>query len=164
MIPIEIEAKKKSGGYQGNDVKTVQDTKLCSKPSNRNSGVQPSISLGQPIDSNGSNNTNFCPSQNFKTLLVDAFNKLPQIDKVAGDVKDFLTSYSSSGKNISFIVKNPDKDDAIKERLSLMGISPQQLRTVSSNSTEYKYVYSAIVIEYLGNSETIPFTMSSASF
>ena len=79
------------------------------------------------------------------------------------DIKDFLSSYSTMGKNISFIIKNPDRDENIKNVLQNMGISPQQLRSVSRNSTEYTYVYSAIVIEYSGNTETIPFLMSAAS-
>ncbi len=97
MIPVEIEAKKKSCGYPGKDVKTVQDTKLCSKPSNRNSGVQPSISLGQPIDSDFSNYCNINPingntqkiednNDSFDSIKEGITNKLEGIiDKVKGN-------------------------------------------------------------------------------
>lgn len=79
------------------------------------------------------------------------------------DVKDFLTSYSILGKDISFIIKDPDKDNEIKNLLQNMGIQSQQLRSVSENSTEFTAVYSAIVIEYQGNTEVIPFIMSASS-
>ncbi|MCR4735708.1 MAG: GldG family protein [Treponema sp.] len=77
------------------------------------------------------------------------------------DISDFLTSYSSSSKNIIFSVKDPDKSEKTSDLLKNYGIASQQLRTAKNNSTEYLTVYSAIVIEYKGNTEIIPFLMSA---
>lgn len=77
------------------------------------------------------------------------------------DVSDFLTQYANLNKKISLIIKDPDKDSASRTMLENYGIASQQLRTVSGTSTEYLTVYSAIIIEYEGNAETIPFTMSA---
>lgn len=77
------------------------------------------------------------------------------------DVSDFLTEYSSLNKNISLIIKDPDKDSKIRTLLENYGIQSQQLRTVKDTSTEYINVYSAIVIEHQGNAELIPFTMAA---
>ena len=75
------------------------------------------------------------------------------------DVADFLTEYAKQNSKINLIIKDPDKDSAVRTMLENYGIASQQLRTVSGTSTEYLTVYSAIVIEYEGNAETIPFTM-----
>ncbi len=77
------------------------------------------------------------------------------------DVADFLTEYSNQNNKINLIIKDPDKDSASRSMLENYGIASQQFRTVSGTSTEYLTVYSAIVIEYEGNAETIPFTMTA---
>ena len=77
------------------------------------------------------------------------------------DVADFLTEYAGQSSKINLIIKDPDKDDSTRTMLENYGIASQQLRTVSGTSTEYLTVYSAIVIEYEGNAETIPFTMAA---
>ena len=77
------------------------------------------------------------------------------------DVADFLTEYASQSRKINLIIKDPDKDQASRTMLENYGIASQQLRTVSGTSTEFITVYSAIVIEYEGNAETIPFTMAA---
>lgn len=79
------------------------------------------------------------------------------------DVSDFLTEYSAQNKNLSLLIKDPDKDAAVKTLLENYGIQSQQMKSVKSNSTEYTNVYSAIVLEYQGNAETIPFTMAANS-
>jgi len=79
------------------------------------------------------------------------------------DVTDFLNEYAAINPNISLLIKDPDKDSSLKEMLENYGIASQQLRTVSASSTEFITVYSAIIIEYEGNSETIPFTMSAST-
>lgn len=77
------------------------------------------------------------------------------------DVSDFLTEYAAQNRNISLLIKDPDKDSAVRTMLENYGIASQQLRTVSGTATEYLTVYSAIVIETEGNAETIPFTMAA---
>ena len=79
------------------------------------------------------------------------------------DVSDFLNEYSSKNKSISYIIKNPDNDENLKSVLENYGITSQQLQNINSNSTEYTNVYSAVVLEYQGNIETIPFIMSAQS-
>lgn len=78
------------------------------------------------------------------------------------DVSDFLMTYSATNKNISLQIKDPNKEK-LTELLENYGIYSQQLRNVKNNSTQYINVYSAIVIEYNGNAEVIPFIMSADS-
>lgn len=78
------------------------------------------------------------------------------------DVSDFLMIYAGQNKNISFQIKDPDKEQ-LTELLDNYGIYSQQLRSVKNNSTEFTNVYSAIVLEYSGNTEVIPFIMSAQS-
>lgn len=76
------------------------------------------------------------------------------------DVSDFLMIYSGQNKNISYQIKDPDKEQ-LTELLENYGIYSQQLRSVKNNSTEFINVYSAVVIEYNGKTEVIPFIMSA---
>jgi len=116
-------------------------------------------------------NKTYSPSKYTKELLKKADQNIkityyrsgsmaklyPQIR----DVSDFLITYANLNKNISLLIKDPDKDSESKTLLVNYGIQSQQLRTISSNSTEYINVYSAIVIEHNGNTEVLPFTMSA---
>lgn len=77
------------------------------------------------------------------------------------DVADFLTEYAGQSRKVNLIIKDPDKDSAVRTMLENYGIASQQLRTVTGTSTEYLTVYSAIVIEMDGNAETIGFTMAA---
>ena len=77
------------------------------------------------------------------------------------DVADFLTEYASQSRKINLLIKDPDKDSSTRTMLENYGIASQQLRQVSGTSTEFLTVYSAIVIEYEGKAETIPFTMQA---
>lgn len=118
-----------------------------------------------------SSNKTYSPSKYTKELLRKAdknikityycSNSIAKLYPQIRDVKDFLLTYSNLNKNVSLILKDPDKDSTSKTLLENYGIQTQQLRTVSSNSTEYINVYSAIVIEYNGNVEVLPFTMSA---
>ena len=78
------------------------------------------------------------------------------------DVQDFLQTYSNSGKNITFSIKDPDNDSQTLSLLQNYGITNHQMQAVkNSQSVEYINVYSAIVIEYEGNVEVIPYILSS---
>ena len=77
------------------------------------------------------------------------------------DVTDFLNSYSILDKKINCTVKDPDKDATLKTMLENYGVTSQQLQNTGVNSTEFINVYSAIVLEYKGNIQLIPFLMSS---
>ena len=98
MIPVEIEAKKKSGGYQGNGAPKTQNT--YSMPNNYYNGDNSSIPFRQANDSNYTNDTDFSSSQNIKQTLLDAYNNLPSIDKVAKDTKDFFTHPIDKSKKL----------------------------------------------------------------
>lgn len=85
-------------------------------------------------------------------------NFYPQIR----DVSDFLQSYCSVDSNISLLIIDPDKDEKAMALLQNYDITSQPMRSVkNSNSIEYVNVYSAIVIEYNGNVEIIPYILSS---
>ena len=77
------------------------------------------------------------------------------------DVNDFLKEYSNNGK-IYYKVVEPEKNNNISI-LDTYGIAPRQIRTVGNNKTEYINAYSAIIIEYLGKWEIIPFVISTAT-
>ena len=88
-------------------------------------------------------------------------SKMAELYPQIRDVSDFLTNYASLNKNISLIIKDPDKDQDSAKLLKNYGIQSQQIRNVTNNSAEFINVYSAIVIEYNGNAEVIPFTMAA---
>lgn len=80
------------------------------------------------------------------------------------DVYDYLVSYSNQSDNVSFVLKDPDKDENAQKLLQNYGITTQPFKKPkNNNSVEYVNVYSAIIIEYNGNKELIPFIMSSAT-
>lgn len=77
------------------------------------------------------------------------------------DVTDFLNSFSVLDKKINYTIKDPDKDTNLKTMLENYGITSQQLQNTGVNSTQFINVYSAVVLEYMGNIQLIPFIMSS---
>lgn len=90
-------------------------------------------------------------------------NNLLKLYPQIRDVTDFLMTYSDSSSRISLLIKDTDKDSQAAATLQNYGISSQPIRTIKNNSTEYLQVYSAIIIEYNGNIETIPFVTSAQS-
>ncbi len=77
------------------------------------------------------------------------------------DVSDYLNSFSVLNNNINLTIKDPDKDQTLQTMLSNYGISSQQIQSNGINSTQFINVYSALVLEYKGNIQLIPFLMSS---
>ena len=77
------------------------------------------------------------------------------------DVSDFLTSYTLLNRKISYTIKDPDKDEEIRTMLDNYGVTSQQIQNVGATTTQYTSVYSAIVLEYRGMIQVIPFLMSS---
>lgn len=118
-----------------------------------------------------STNKTYSPSKYTKQLLKKAdqnikityyrSGSLSKLYPQIRDVSDFLITYSGLSKNVSLVIKDPDKDNSSRTLLENYGIQSQQLRTVSSTSTEYLNVYSTITIEHNGNVEVLPFTMSA---
>ena len=87
--------------------------------------------------------------------------KMAELYPQIRDVSDFLATYTGLNKNISLIIKDPDKDKESATLLKNYGIRSQQIRNVTNNSAEFINVYSAIIVEYNGNAEIIPFTMAA---
>ncbi len=78
------------------------------------------------------------------------------------DVDEFLRSYADENSMVTYSVVEPVKEN-IEARLETYGVIGQQLQTSGRNKTSYMTVYSGIVIDYLGMSETIPFVLSTAN-
>lgn len=68
----------------------------------------------------------------------------------------------SRHKNVIFKVSNAD-DLEIQKNLEEYGIYGRDFRLNKENGMEYTRVYSAIVFEYAGNYEVLPFVLSSSS-
>ena len=79
------------------------------------------------------------------------------------DVSDFLNVFAMRSKKISYSIKNPDGNDRILNLLSGYGIKSQQIKNSSGTSVSMTDVYSAIVLEYGGAFEVLPFVIGSES-
>ena len=78
------------------------------------------------------------------------------------DIKEFLKTYASASKNVYTVVKDPQKN-SMSDMLTSLGIYPQQIQTTENNKTSFLEVFSAVTIEYKGNTEVIPFVLSTMS-
>lgn len=81
-------------------------------------------------------------------------NLYPQVQ----DADDYLTEYASSSNLISYRRLDPNTEDLIST-LESYGIQGQPIQESGKNS--YSLVYSAVVINYLGQVEVIPFILSA---
>lgn len=79
------------------------------------------------------------------------------------DVSDFLQTYAAHSKNITFKIKNPDSDEKSQELLDSYGIKSQEIQNSAQTSTKITRVYSAIILEYNGTFEAIPFVLGAQS-
>lgn len=78
------------------------------------------------------------------------------------DVYDYLKICASENKNIFLTLADADKKEN-QDILTNLNVAPQQIQSVNNNKIEYIKVYSAVVIEYLGKKEVLPFVLSTAS-
>ena len=77
---------------------------------------------------------------------------LPQVR----DVDEYLSSFAGHTSFASYLMLDPVKEK--KEKLlEAVGIYPQNIKTSTEARTSFSSVYSAVVIEYLGKTEVIPF-------
>jgi ABC-type uncharacterized transport system involved in gliding motility auxiliary subunit len=76
------------------------------------------------------------------------------------DIYEYLDDYASENKNISLKMFDPDKEK-VSGLLNNYGIQSQQIQTGGINKTDYLNVYSAIVVEYSGQTQIIPFIIST---
>lgn len=92
-------------------------------------------------------------------LSIEHRRLYPQV----GDVEDFFLQYCSKSKKAELTIINPDSKEG-KEGISGYNLTLQQVLSVGKNKTEYINVYSAISLEYLGNTQVIPFELSATTF
>ena len=97
------------------------------------------------------------------TITYFCSSNLSKLYPQIRDVKDYLVDFTQQSKKIRLVIKDPDKNQQAREILKNYGIKSQQMRTVSSTSTQFINVYSAVILEYQGNMEIIPFTMEANS-
>jgi hypothetical protein len=76
------------------------------------------------------------------------------------DVYEYLTAYVSQNRSMSVNLLDPDKEN-VAHLLDSYGIQSQQIQKGGINKTEYLNVYSAVILEYLGNTQIIPFALST---
>lgn len=91
-------------------------------------------------------------------LSTSLKNLYPQVK----DVSDYLETFSSASDEISYRIVNPSSQE-LQAKLAEYGINGQPIRTNSVSSSTVTNVYSAVVIDYLGMTETIPFVLSAAT-
>lgn len=97
------------------------------------------------------------------TITYYCSSNLSKLYPQIRDVKDYLVDFAQESKKIRLIIKDPDRNEQTRKLLQDYGIKSQQMRTVSSTSTNFISVYSAVILEYQGNMEIIPFTMEANS-
>ena len=97
------------------------------------------------------------------TITYYCSSNLSKLYPQIRDVKDYLIDFSQESKKIRLLIKDPDKNEQTRELLQNYGLKSQQMRTVSGTSTNFTSVYSAVILEYQGNMEIIPFTMEANS-
>ncbi len=81
-------------------------------------------------------------------------NLYPQIH----DVEEYLRIYAEENSLVKLSLLDPSKDE---EKLNSLGIQAQSLQTASGDSTSYARVYSAVILDYLDESEVIPFVLDT---
>lgn len=82
--------------------------------------------------------------------------ELRQFYPEANEVAEYLKAFSAAGKNIVFSMEKADPD-----KMQRLGIQGRQIKSENSTKIEYNYVYSAVLLEYLGSSSIIPFVISN---
>lgn len=85
-------------------------------------------------------------------------NLYPQVR----DIEDFLEDFASHSKSVSYSIVDPVKEN-VADKLLSYGVQGQRINTSVKDTTSYTTVYSAVVINYLGENMTIPFVLSSAT-
>ncbi|HZK19669.1 MAG TPA: GldG family protein, partial [Treponemataceae bacterium] len=86
-------------------------------------------------------------------------NLYPQIR----DVQDLLYEYANFSPAISLEIINPKGSD-IKKNLLSAGLESQQIKITEKNHTSITDVFSGIVLECGGQTEIIPFVLSTITF
>lgn len=94
------------------------------------------------------------------TITFYVSRELESLYPQVRDVSDLLEKYSLTSGNIYYVKENPARK-GIEKILNDQGIYGQPLRT--ENSTSVTSVYSAVGVEYLGQTKFIPFVIGTST-
>lgn len=94
------------------------------------------------------------------TITFYVSRELESLYPQVRDVSDLLEKYSLLSRNIYYVKENPARK-GIEKILNDQGIYGQPLRT--ENSTTITSVYSAVGVEYLGQTKIIPFVIGTST-
>lgn len=86
--------------------------------------------------------------------------RLVKVHPVPAEIEDLLREYAAYSRGrIRVVVQDPVKAGTVAaaERL---GVAPQQIQTMERDESSIATVYTGIVVEYLGRTETIPTVFS----
>ncbi len=103
--------------------------------------------------------------QNLQSVMNITYfysEELSDLTTQARDIKDYLQEFCSSKNNIKLSIKNVEKNSA-KTLLENYGIYGKQLPISVKGQMEYKTFYSAIIVEYAGKWEAIPFVIEAGT-
>jgi gliding-associated putative ABC transporter substrate-binding component GldG len=94
------------------------------------------------------------------TITYYVSEKLEKIHPMPAEIKDLLREYAaySRGK-IRLVFQDPVKAGTVAAAEGL-GVQPQQIQTVEKDQQSVATVYSGLVVDYLGRTETIPVAFS----
>ncbi|MGL4981402.1 MAG: Gldg family protein [Treponemataceae bacterium] len=96
------------------------------------------------------------------TLTYYVSPQLQTLYPQVGDVHDFLLSYQNYTRHVVYRNADPTKEN-MEQTLVSLGVTPQQIQTSKDNQTSFLTVFSAIMIEYQGSTELIPFVLSAST-
>jgi len=102
--------------------------------------------------------------QNLQSVMNITYfysEELSDLTTQARDIKDYLQEFCSY-KNVKLSIKNVEKNSA-KTLLENYGIYGKQLPVSVKGQMEYKTFYSAIIVEYEGKWEAIPFVIEAGT-
>ncbi len=102
--------------------------------------------------------------QNLQSVMNITYfysEELSDLTTQARDIKDYLQEFCSY-KNVKLSIKNVGKNSA-KTLLENYGIYGKQLPVSVKGQMEYKTFYSAIIVEYEGKWEAIPFVIEAGT-
>lgn len=85
-------------------------------------------------------------------------NLYPQVR----DMEDFLKSFADTSPKISYTAMDPIKEK-VTDKLSRLGVQGQRVQSTVKDTTSFTTVYSAVVVSYLGMTQTIPFVLSASN-
>ena len=96
------------------------------------------------------------------TITYYRSNRLKNLYPQIRDVEDYLASFASAEKNVKYELVSPENENFVK-KIEAYGLQGQEIKNTNGTKTEYEKVFSGIAINYLGQTEVIPFVLSLES-